>query len=99
MGQSAPEPHRPDFSCPFAIMMDLEGKDPSRAKGNYVASLVESEDDVGAKFVHETRSVQVDPAVERRLLWKIDLVLMPLLTISYGLQYVRFFFETLQSCG
>ncbi|KAG8715266.1 hypothetical protein FRC11_004998 [Ceratobasidium sp. 423] len=30
----------------------------------------------------------IDLEAERRLLWKIDLLLMPLLTISYGLQYV-----------
>ncbi|KAG9113184.1 hypothetical protein FRC07_007806 [Ceratobasidium sp. 392] len=29
----------------------------------------------------------IDPEAERRLLWKIDLLLMPLLTVSYGLQY------------
>lgn len=26
-------------------------------------------------------------AVERRLLWKVDLILMPILTITLGLQY------------
>ncbi|KDN51556.1 hypothetical protein RSAG8_00101, partial [Rhizoctonia solani AG-8 WAC10335] len=30
---------------------------------------------------------EIDPEAERRLLRKIDLLLMPLLTISYGLQY------------
>jgi hypothetical protein len=52
-----------------------------------LSSLAETDDDVGAKFVLETQSVESE-SVERRLLWKIDLVLMPLLTVSYGLQYV-----------
>ncbi|KAF8710417.1 MFS general substrate transporter, partial [Rhizoctonia solani] len=30
---------------------------------------------------------EIDPEAEKRLLWKIDLLLMPLLTMSYGLQY------------
>lgn len=29
-----------------------------------------------------------DPKAERRVLWKVDLLLMPVLTISYGLQFV-----------
>ncbi|KAG8932679.1 hypothetical protein FRC02_000782 [Tulasnella sp. 418] len=30
---------------------------------------------------------QIDPQVEKRLLWKIDLVLMPLMCVTFGLQY------------
>ncbi|KAF8682465.1 MFS general substrate transporter [Rhizoctonia solani] len=30
---------------------------------------------------------EIDPEAEKRLLWKMDLLLMPLLTMSYGLQY------------
>ena len=30
----------------------------------------------------------VDPKAERRVLWKVDLLLMPILTFSYGLQFV-----------
>lgn len=30
-----------------------------------------------------------DAKAERRVLWKIDLLLMPILTFSYGLQFVR----------
>jgi hypothetical protein len=36
-----------------------------------------------------TASSVVEAAVERRLLWKIDALLVPLLTVSYGLQFVR----------
>lgn len=32
--------------------------------------------------------VQWDPKDERRLVWKVDLVLMPIMTFSYGLQFV-----------
>jgi len=44
--------------------------------------------DVAAEFVSgdEAQSA-LDATAERRLLWKIDLLLMPLLTISFGLQY------------
>lgn len=36
-----------------------------------------------------------DPRDERRVLWKIDVLLMPILTFSYGLQFVgiAFFFQ------
>lgn len=30
-----------------------------------------------------------DERAERRVLWKVDLLLMPVLTFSYGLQFVR----------
>ena len=33
--------------------------------------------------------LQWDEKEERRVLWKVDLLLMPVLTISYGLQFVR----------
>jgi hypothetical protein len=33
-------------------------------------------------------SQQLDPHAERQVLWKIDLLLMPILTFSYGLQFV-----------
>ena len=29
-----------------------------------------------------------DATAERRVLWKVDLLLMPILTFSYGLQFV-----------
>lgn len=31
----------------------------------------------------------VDDHAERKLVWKIDLLLMPLLTFSFGIQFVR----------
>ncbi|KAG9100394.1 hypothetical protein FRC06_004170 [Ceratobasidium sp. 370] len=50
------------------------------------------EKDAAAGFLADTSEqyateVDIDPEAERRLLWKIDLLLMPLLTVSYGLQY------------
>lgn len=42
--------------------------------------------DVGFEYKNELPQ-KIDKEVERRLLWKIDLMLMPLLFISYGLQY------------
>jgi hypothetical protein len=33
-------------------------------------------------------SMQKSSAEERKLLWKIDTLLMPLMTVSYGLQFV-----------
>ena len=33
-------------------------------------------------------SPQWDRKDERRLVWKVDLVLMPIMTFSYGLQFV-----------
>jgi len=69
------------------------------------ADLIHS-DDVAAEYLLDDE--HIDPAAERRVLWKIDLVcvgaaeflpsradwllrpsLMPLMTVSYGLQYVR----------
>lgn len=31
---------------------------------------------------------EVDRLAERRVLWKVDLLLMPIMTVSYGLQFV-----------
>ncbi|QRW14604.1 major facilitator superfamily transporter [Ceratobasidium sp. AG-Ba] len=50
------------------------------------------EKDAAAEFLanvsgRDAGAPSIDPVAERRLLWKIDLLLMPLLTISYGLQY------------
>ena len=36
-----------------------------------------------------TADLEWDRKAERRVLWKVDLLLMPVLTFSYGLQFVR----------
>jgi hypothetical protein len=36
----------------------------------------------------ESLPPQWDPKVERRLVWKVDLILMPVMTFTYGLQFV-----------
>ncbi|TIC27804.1 MFS general substrate transporter [Wallemia mellicola] len=43
-------------------------------------------DDVAFQVKNELPTT-VDKSIERRLLWKIDLTLMPLLFVSYGLQF------------
>ncbi len=39
-----------------------------------------------ANFVEDTPA-QRDAKIERRLVWKVDLILMPIMTLSYGLQF------------
>ena len=40
------------------------------------------------KMTREPESGQWDRKAERWVLWKVDLLLMPILTLSYGLQFV-----------
>lgn len=39
----------------------------------------------------EARLEPIDPAVERRVRWKIDLVVLPLFFLIYGMQYLGHF--------
>lgn len=47
----------------------------------------DSSRDVALTVVDANRSTPIDPAVEARVLWKIDLFLMPVMLIGYGLVY------------
>ncbi|KAI0684268.1 MFS general substrate transporter [Cytidiella melzeri] len=40
-----------------------------------------------AAHVAEKSSVSWDPKTERRLVWKVDLILMPIMTLTYGIQF------------
>lgn len=46
-----------------------------------------TQDDVAKGVVQEHMNDQTDPKQERKLLWKLDLLLMPIMTITVGLQY------------
>ncbi|EUC67298.1 MFS general substrate transporter [Rhizoctonia solani AG-3 Rhs1AP] len=62
---------------------------PERSNATPEASIYDK--DAAAVFLADLnvqdQGSEIDPEAERRLLRKIDLLLMPLLTISYGLQY------------
>ena len=45
-------------------------------------------DDTALKLVHSRRSLDLDSALEIKCRRRIDLVLMPIMFISYGLQYM-----------
>ena len=45
-------------------------------------------EDIASKIVPSRRAMDLDKSLERKTLRRIDMVLMPIMFISYGLQYI-----------
>jgi hypothetical protein len=43
--------------------------------------------DIGAKYAAAADDAEFDTATQRKYLWRVDLVLMPILFLTWGLQY------------
>ncbi|CAM1507320.1 Fc.00g069610.m01.CDS01 [Cosmosporella sp. VM-42] len=50
--------------------------------------IIDSHADIGLKYLIENGTIEFTPQEERRVRWKIDLYFLPILAISFGLQYL-----------